>query len=62
VPHDARAIADALDRLLADPRSARAMGERGRAWALRLFGWDAIGREMMREYDAIVGRVRMAAS
>jgi glycosyltransferase involved in cell wall biosynthesis len=62
VAHDAQAIAGALDRMLADPRSARAMGERGRAWALRTFGWDAIGRAMMREYDTIVGRVRIAAS
>jgi len=62
VPHDAQAIAGALERLIADPQTARAMGERGRAWAARTFGWDAIGRAMMREYASIAGRRRIAAS
>jgi len=62
VSHDAQAIAGALDRLLGDPLSAQAMGERGRAWAARTFGWDAIGRAMMSEYETIVGRTRVAAS
>ena len=62
VAHDAQAIAGALDRILADPHAARAMGERGRAWAARTFGWDAIGRAMLREYESIAGRVRIAAS
>ena len=38
------------------------MGERGRAWAARTFGWEAIGRAMLREYESIAGRVRIAAS
>jgi len=62
VAHDARAIAIALDRLLADPEAARAMGERGRVWATRTFGWDAIGRAMLREYESLVGRIEVAAS
>jgi glycosyltransferase involved in cell wall biosynthesis len=62
VPHEAQAIAAALDRLLGDPQTARAMGDRGRAWAARAFGWDAIGRAMLREYDTIAGRERVAAS
>jgi glycosyltransferase involved in cell wall biosynthesis len=62
VAHGADAIAGALDRLLADPAAARAMGERGRAWAMRTFGWDAIGRAMLREYEAILDRVEVAAS
>ena len=62
VAHDAQAIADALDRLLADPQAARAMGERGRAWAARTFGWDAIGQAMLREYESVTGRLEVAAS
>jgi len=62
VAHDAQAIADALDRLLADPQAARAMGERGRVWAARTFGWDAIGQAMLREYESIAGRLEVAAS
>jgi glycosyltransferase involved in cell wall biosynthesis len=62
VAHDAQAIADALDRLLADPQAARATGERGRAWATRTFGWDAIGSAMLREYESITGRIAVAAS
>jgi glycosyltransferase involved in cell wall biosynthesis len=62
VAHDAEAIANALERLLADPAAARAMGERGRAWAARTFGWDAIGHAMRREYESIVGRIEVAAS
>jgi glycosyltransferase involved in cell wall biosynthesis len=62
VAHDANAIADTLDRLLADPAAARAMGERARAWAIRTFGWDAIGRAMLREYESITGRIAVAAS
>jgi glycosyltransferase involved in cell wall biosynthesis len=56
VAHDAAAIAAALGRLLDRPDEARAMGERGRAWVRRAFGWDEIGRAMRREYDALVSR------
>jgi glycosyltransferase involved in cell wall biosynthesis len=61
VDHDADAIAGALERLLADPAEARAMGLRGRAWAQRTFGWEAIGRAMLREYESIVSRAGVAA-
>jgi glycosyltransferase involved in cell wall biosynthesis len=62
VSHDAPAIAAALARLIAHPAEARAMGERGRAWIRRSFGWDEIGRAMAREYDAMTddARVRRA--
>lgn len=56
VAHEAAAIAGALRRLIDRPADARAMGERGRAWIARAFGWDAIGRDMMHEYESIVGR------
>jgi len=62
VSHDSGAIADALERLLADPCGARAMGERGRAWAQRTFGWEAIGRAMLTAYSATVSRTGVAAS
>jgi glycosyltransferase involved in cell wall biosynthesis len=63
VAHQPAAIAGALDRLLADPAAARAMGERGRVWAARTFGWDAIGRAMAGAYEAMLGRgVEVAAS
>lgn len=56
VAHDAVAIGDALDRLIARPAAARAMGQRGRDWARRTFGWEANGRAMVREYESVVGR------
>ena len=62
VAHEAGAIADALTTLLADQAGARAMGERGRVWAARTFGWDAIGRSMRGEDEALLGRVEAAAS
>ncbi|GIH81517.1 glycosyltransferase family 4 protein [Planobispora longispora] len=36
------AVADALLDLLGDPARARAMGERGRAWAAREWSWDRV--------------------
>jgi len=62
VAHTGGAIAAALEGLLADRAAAKAMGERGRGWVLRTFGWDAIGRAMLREYETTVGRVNAAAS
>jgi glycosyltransferase involved in cell wall biosynthesis len=62
VGHDATAIGDALERLLANPAAAREMGQRGRDWVRRTFGWDANGRAMAREYESIVGRPLMAAA
>jgi glycosyltransferase involved in cell wall biosynthesis len=62
VAHDAAAIGDALERLLASPSAAREMGQRGRDWVRRTFGWDAQGRAMAREYESIVGCPVMAAA
>lgn len=62
VAHDQVAIADGLVRLLADRSAARAMGERGRAWAARTLGWDAIGRAMLAEYASVLGRIEAAAA
>ena len=49
--HEPAAIADALRCLLDAPERARAMGTRGQAWMREQFGWDAIGRAMIREYE-----------
>lgn len=61
VPHDPRSIADAVVRLLDDPAEARAMGARGKAWAERMFAWDAIGRSMRDAYQCALARVRVQA-
>jgi glycosyltransferase involved in cell wall biosynthesis len=60
--HDARGIADALERLLTDPASARAMGERGRAWAARFLGWDAAARAIRAGYESAIAGRQPAAS
>jgi glycosyltransferase involved in cell wall biosynthesis len=62
VAHDPTAIGDALERLLADPEAARQMGQRGRDWVRRAFGWDANARAMTREYESIAGCARVAAA
>jgi phosphatidylinositol alpha-1,6-mannosyltransferase len=36
------AVADRVAGLLADPDSARAMGEKGRAWVERDWRWDVL--------------------
>jgi len=41
-PGDARALAQALERVLADAELARRMGEAGRARAVERFSWDVI--------------------
>jgi glycosyltransferase involved in cell wall biosynthesis len=60
--HDAAAIADAIDRVIGDRPAAAAMGERGCAWVARHFGWDAIGRAMLREYRTLLVGSEAAAS
>ncbi|MBZ5555756.1 MAG: glycosyltransferase [Acidobacteriia bacterium] len=62
VAHEAAAIGDALERLLARPAAAREMGQRGREWVRRAFAWDAIGRAMAREYESIAGHRPAAAA
>ena len=49
-PEDPAALAAAIRRLAADEAGARAMGERGRAWAVREFDFGAIVR---RWWDAL---------
>jgi glycosyltransferase involved in cell wall biosynthesis len=49
----AEAIADALDRVLADPTAAREMGRRGRALAESRYRWDVIARSFATQYRAL---------
>ena len=43
---DRGAVAAAVIEMLADPRSARAMGEAGRVWVERDWSWDAAARRL----------------
>jgi starch synthase len=53
----ARAFADAVNRVVADPVLAAAMGRAGRARAVQTFAWDAIARETVAVYErALAGR------
>jgi starch synthase len=49
-----RALAEAIDSVLADPAAARRMGEAGRERAVREFGWDAIARRTVAVYEEIL--------
>ena len=46
------AFADAVNRVAADPTTAKAMGIRGRARAVEKFGWEAIAKETIAVYRA----------
>jgi glycosyltransferase involved in cell wall biosynthesis len=52
IDHGEEAMAAALRKALALPHDRlRTMGEAGRAWMLRDFSWDHIGRRMLAAYD-----------
>src|SRR4029453_4876182 len=51
-PGDPGALAAAMDRLLRDPKRARAMGEAGRARVVQRFGWDRAVRLMLDAMEA----------
>ncbi|MGB9995568.1 glycogen synthase [Streptomyces pseudogriseolus] len=46
----------ALDAVLGDPESARAMGEAGRERAVGEFGWDTVARRTAGLYEKILGQ------
>ncbi|MGY0488742.1 glycogen synthase [Streptomyces sp. WG-D5] len=48
-------LADALNRVVADPGAARAMGEAGRERAAAEFGWDTVARRTVDVYEEILG-------
>jgi phosphatidyl-myo-inositol dimannoside synthase len=43
---DPKAVANRLKQLLADPASARAMGQKGRAWMERAWRWNSTGHHL----------------
>ncbi|MFB7243724.1 glycogen synthase [Streptomyces populi] len=47
-------LARALDSVLADPGTARRMGEAGRRRAVGEFGWDAVARRTVRLYEEVL--------
>lgn len=52
IDHGEAAMAQTLGQALAMPEEVLAqMGERGRSWMLRDFGWDHIGRRMLAAYE-----------
>ncbi|HET7700142.1 MAG TPA: glycosyltransferase family 4 protein [Candidatus Limnocylindria bacterium] len=55
-PEDATALAAAVRSLAAAPAEARAMGERGRAWALREFDFTALVRRWFESLSAALPR------
>lgn len=53
-PLNVRAIAEAMNYLLANPAEARAMGERGRSAVLRKFNWTAEQQNLLELYDQLL--------
>lgn len=61
-PDDPRALADAVEALLADEPRRAAMGSAGRVLAQERYAWPDIARRLETIYDRVVeGRVREAA-
>jgi len=61
-PRDSSALADALDRLIADGRLRRQMGERGRSLALGRFTEAHVVRAVLHLYDELAATVGSADS
>lgn len=55
-PTDVRAIADAIDRLLADPDEAAAMGARGRMAVESIYNWDVEFQKLLELYESVLRR------
>ncbi len=53
---DSTALAQAIGSLLADPERRRAMGQAGRARALRLFDWDRSAEQFEQIYHDVAAR------
>jgi glycosyltransferase involved in cell wall biosynthesis len=54
---DARALAQAMGSLLADPQRRRRMGLAGRERALRLFDWDRSAQQFEEIYREVASRM-----
>jgi glycosyltransferase involved in cell wall biosynthesis len=53
-PRDAGALADALERLLADPAGAQALGDHARRHVREHFTLERLGREINEIYEELV--------
>jgi glycosyltransferase involved in cell wall biosynthesis len=53
-PTDPLAVADALERLLAEPAVAKSMGQNGRKAAERVFNWDAEAKNLLDFYQGLL--------
>jgi glycosyltransferase involved in cell wall biosynthesis len=51
-PGEVEVLAEAIDTLLADPRRARELGERGRETVAREFTWERCGQDTVAAYQA----------
>lgn len=54
---DAKALAQAIGSLLADPQRRRVMGQAGRERALRLFDWDRSAQQFEEIYREVASRI-----
>ena len=54
-PQDARAVADAIERLLDNPDLARSMGEVGRQATIDHYNWDVERQKLLRFYEDCLG-------
>jgi starch synthase len=48
------ALAQAVNRVVADPAAAAGMGEAGRERAVSAFGWDAVARRTVKVYESVL--------
>jgi alpha-maltose-1-phosphate synthase len=53
-PEDPASLADAMNRLLRDPRRADAMGRAGRERAVNEFSWEAVAAQTAELYASLV--------
>jgi len=53
---DSKQLAEALNKLLSDPKLCKKMGENGRKLVLAKFTWDKITDEMIKVYKEILSR------
>lgn len=52
---DAREIAEALERIVADPEAVDRMGENARRLAEEKYDWNAIGKKTVEQYRRLIG-------
>jgi glycosyltransferase involved in cell wall biosynthesis len=57
-PRDARALAEAIQRLLKDPGLRRRMGQAARQRVLNLFTWENAARQLVEVYREVIGAHR----